>query len=136
MKMGSDHIVPLPGQALGVLGGLRPLSGNRDHLFPNEHSLLKCTSENTILFALRRTGCRGRATSHGFQAPASTILNEHGFRPDVIERRPGHAERKKIRAAYHRSEYVPERRKMMQHWADYLDAAKVGGKVLGIFRMA
>ena len=136
MKMGSEHIVPLSKQALGILEKLRPLSGKREHVFPNEHNPLKCMSENTILFALYRMGYRGRATGHGFRATASTILNEHGFRPDVIERQLAHAERNKIRAAYHRSEYLPERRKMMQHWADYLDATKDGEKVIPMFRTA
>ena len=90
-------------------------------------------SENTILFALYRMGYRGRATGHGFRATASTLPNEHGSRPDVIERQLAHAERNKIRAAYHRSEYLPERRKMMQHWTDYLDAMIDGGKVIPMF---
>jgi integrase len=87
-----------------------------------------------VLFALYRMGYRGRATGHGFRATASTILNEHGFRPDVIERQLAHAERNKIRAAYHRSEYLPDRRKMMQHWADFLDAQRTDGKVLPMRR--
>lgn len=134
MKMGAEHIVPLSRQALEVLDALRPLSGTREHLFPNEHDPRKFMSENTVLFALYRMGYRGRATGHGFRATASTILNEHGFRPDVIERQLAHAERNKIRAAYHRSEYLPDRRKMMQHWADFLDAQRTDGKVLPMRR--
>jgi len=68
-----------------------------------------------------RMGYHSRATAHGFRATASTILNEQGFRPDVIERQLAHVERNKVRAAYHRAEYLPERRAMMQHWADFLD---------------
>jgi integrase len=63
-------------------------------------------------------------TGHGFRALASTALNEMGFRPDVIERQLAHTERNAVRAAYHRSQYLGERRAMMQHWADYLDAQK------------
>ena len=130
MKMGAEHIVPLSRQALDVIDELRPLSVKREHLFPNEHDPKKFMSENTVLFALYRMGYRGRATGHGFRATASTILNEHGFRPDVIERQLAHAERNKIRAAYHRSEYLPDRRKLMQHWADFLDGLGEGRGVV------
>jgi integrase len=121
MKMGEEHIVPLSRQALAVIEEIRPISGSREYAFPNEHHPLKEMSENTILFALYRMGYRGRATGHGFRATASTILNEMGFRSDVIERQLAHAERNKVRAAYNRAEYLPERRQMMQAWADLLD---------------
>ena len=87
-------------------------------------------SENAMLYALWRMGYRGKATIHGFRATGSTILNECGFNPDAIERQLAHAERNKIRAAYHRSEYLKERRKMMDWWADYLDQLKAGAKVI------
>ena len=87
-------------------------------------------SENTILYALYRMGYRGRATGHGFRATASTILNEQGWNADVIERQLAHGEKDKIRAAYNTAQYLPQRRKMMQHWANYLDKLKVGAKVI------
>jgi integrase len=80
-------------------------------------------SENTILFALYRMGYQYKATGHGFRATASTILNEHGFNSDVIEHQLAHNERNKVRAAYNHAQYLPERRKMMQWWADFLDQA-------------
>jgi integrase len=86
-------------------------------------------NENTLLYAMYRMGYHQRATVHGFRATASTILNEMSFRPDVIERQLAHAERNKVRAAYHRSEYLEERRKMMRAWADYLDSLTTGAKV-------
>ena len=89
-------------------------------------------SENTILGALYRMGYHSRATGHGFRATASTILNEQGWKPDVIERQLAHTEGNKVRAAYHRSEYLEDRKKMMQHWADYLDAQRQGAKVVNI----
>ena len=80
-------------------------------------------SENTMLYALYRMGYHSRATGHGFRSSASTILNEVlGFPPDVIERQLAHKEPNKVRGAYNRAEYLPERKKMMQRWADYLDA--------------
>ena len=78
-------------------------------------------SENAMLYALYRMGYHSKATGHGFRATASTILNEHGFMPDVIERQLAHCERNSIRAAYNHAQYLTERRKMMQWWADYLD---------------
>jgi integrase len=75
-----------------------------------------------MLYALYRMGYYGRATVHGFRAMASTALNEMGFRPDVIERQLGHQENNAVRAAYNRAEYLTERRVMMTHWADHLDA--------------
>jgi integrase len=85
-------------------------------------------SENTMLYALYRMGYHSRATGHGFRATASTILNEIGFAPDVIERQLAHLERNKVRAAYNRAQYLPERTRMMQKWADLLDAIKTKDK--------
>jgi integrase len=121
MKMRAAHIVPLSRQALAVLAQLKPLTGDQRFLFPNQHKPDACMSENTMLYALYRMGYHSRATGHGFRATASTILNEQGWRADAIERQLAHAEKNKVRAAYHRSEYLPERRKMMQAWAEHLD---------------
>ncbi|MGB9152472.1 MAG: integrase arm-type DNA-binding domain-containing protein [Alphaproteobacteria bacterium] len=85
-------------------------------------------SENTMLYALYRMGYHSRTTGHGLRATASTILNENGFTPDVIERQLAHVERNKIRAAYNHAQYLPERRKMMQWWADYLERVAKTGK--------
>lgn len=120
MKMKDLHIVPLSKQALAVLEELKKHTGNRKHLFPNQKNPAAFMSENTMLFALYRMGYHSKATGHGFRATASTILNEHGFHSDVIERQLAHVERNKVRAAYNHAEYLPERRKMMQWWADYL----------------
>ena len=118
--MRSEHIVPLSTQAIEVVRELQKLNDGRRYVFANQANHENPMSENTLLFALYRMGYHSRATAHGFRATASTILNEQGFRPDVIERQLAHVERNKVRAAYHRAEYLPERRKMMQHWADYL----------------
>lgn len=123
MKMKELHIVPLATQAIAILRELQKLTGNRPHLFPNQHNPAKVMSENTILYALYRMGYHSRATGHGFRSTASTILNEHDFRADVIERQLAHGERNSVRAAYNHAQYLPERRKMMQWWADYLDRA-------------
>ena len=133
MKMRSPHIVPLSPQALAVVGEIRPLTGHLDLLFPSQRDQRKPISENTLLYALYRLGYHKRATVHGFRALASTILNESGFRPDIIERQLAHAERNKIRAAYHRSEYLEERQKMMDWWGACLESMAHGQKVV-LFR--
>lgn len=134
MKMKAPHLVPLSTQALATLEEIRPLSGRCAFVFPSERSLSKPMSENTLLYALYRLGYRSRMTAHGFRAVASTLLNESGFTPDVIERQLAHVEQNKVRAAYHRSEYLDERRRMMQWWGDYLDRAREGAKVVPIRR--
>jgi integrase len=121
MKMKELHIVPLSRQAVAILRELQNHTGNRKYLFPNQHNLLTFMSENTMLYALYRMGYHSRTTGHGFRSTASTILNENGFAPDVIERQLAHCERNKVRAAYNHAQYLTERRKMMQWWADYLD---------------
>jgi len=135
MKMRAPHIVPLSTQALAVLEELKPLTGGGRLLFPSQSKLTEPMSENTMLYAIYRMGYHSRATGHGFRATASTILNEQEWKPDVIERQLAHAERNKVRAAYHRSEYLDDRRKMMQAWADYLDAVKSGADVVPIRKM-
>jgi integrase len=121
MKMKEPHIVPLSKQAMAVLHDLQPLTGHWRFVFPNQQKPSGCMSENTILYALYRMGYHSRATGHGFRSTASTILNEHGFQADVIERQLAHGERDKVRAAYNHAQYLPERQKMMQWWADHLD---------------
>ena len=136
MKMRAPHIVPLSHQAIAVLEELKPLTGGGRFLFPNQSKSAACMSENTMLYALYRMGYHSRATGHGFRATASTILNEQSWKADAIERQLAHTEKNKVRAAYHRSEYLDERRKMMQAWADYLDAVASGTKVLTMRKQA
>jgi integrase len=129
-KMKREHIVPLAPQAVAVLRELRALPGSeaKPFVFPSP-SHEGYMSNNTMLYALYRMGYHGRATVHGFRAMASTALNEMGFRSDVIERQLAHQEQNAVRAAYNRAEYLKERRDMMNHWADYLDAM-AGGNVV------
>lgn len=136
MKMQQEHIVPLSHQAIDILNELKPLTGTNDLLFPNRNRNGKSMSENTLIYAMYRMGYHSRATAHGFRATASTILNEQGWRPDVIERQLAHRERNKVRAAYHRSEYLQERKKMMQAWSDYIDSLSTSDNVINIKRGA
>ena len=137
MKMGQPHLVPLSEQAVAILRELRPLTGNGQYLFPGVHSRTRPMSENTVNVALRRLGYSGsEIVAHGFRSMASTLLNEQGWPPDVIERQLAHAERNEVRRAYNRAKHLPERRKMMQAWADYLDGLKAGGNVVTLPRKA
>jgi integrase len=129
MKMKTEHVVPLARQALAILAELKEISGGSRFVFPGRNRD-KPISNNTMLFALYRMGYKGKMTGHGFRAVASTILNETGFKPDVIERQLAHCERNEVRGAYNRAEYLPERIRMMQHWADYLDSVEAGAKVV------
>ena len=120
MKMKAEHIVPLSKQTIQLLVELKPLSGSSKYLLPGRNAA-KTTSNNTLLFALYRLGYKGVMTGHGFRAVASTILNESGFRSDVIERQLAHCERNAVRGAYNRAEYLPERKAMMEWWGNYVD---------------
>jgi integrase len=129
MKMRAQHIVPLSTQAIFILRELETLTSNSPYVFPSIRTLRRPMSDNTVLGALRRLGySKDEMTGHGFRSMASTLLNEQGWNRDAIERQLAHAERNNIRAAYNYAEYLPERRKMMQHWADYLDALTDGTK--------
>jgi integrase len=136
MKMRCEHIVPLAPQAVAVLREVRALPGS------GASSFLFCSpsgegymSNNTMLYAMYRMGYHGRSTVHGFRAMASTALNEMGFRPDLIERQLAHQERNAVRAAYNRAEYLSERRAMMNHWANHLDAM-VSANVIPVYRQS
>ena len=129
MKMKTEHIVPLAKQSIEKLEELKEISGGSRFVFPGRNRD-KPISNNTMLFALYRLGYKGKMTGHGFRAVASTILNETGFNPDVIERQLAHCERNEVRGAYNRAEYLLERKKMMQHWADYLDSIEAGAKIV------
>ncbi|MGT2505738.1 tyrosine-type recombinase/integrase [Cupriavidus basilensis] len=122
MKMRDPHVVPLSTQALAVVAKLRAFNGHRDFIFYSPRGKSGHISNNTMLYALYRMGYHSRMTGHGFRGVASTALNELGFRADVIERQLAHVERNKVRAAYNHAQYLPERRQMMQAWADHIDS--------------
>lgn len=125
--------MPLAPQAVLILRELHALTGRGRYLFPGVRSPRKPMSNVTINAALRRMGFdKQTMTGHGFRALASTLLNERGWNPDAIERQLSHVEKDKIGGAYNRGQYMAERRKMMQAWADYLDELRVGGNVVSV----
>jgi integrase len=136
-KMRKPHIVPLASQAVEILRELKPWTGEGRYLFPCVRTAARPMSNNALNAALRRIGyTKDEMTSHGFRSMASTILNEQGWNRDVIERQLAHGEQDGVRGAYNYAEYLPERRKMIQAWADYLDNLAEGGSVVPINRTA
>jgi integrase len=125
MKMRLDLLVPLSRQALDILRSLHEVTGDGRLMFPGLRSGEKALSDAAFIAALRRMGYpKEEMCVHGFRAMASTLLNEQGYPPDVIERQLAHVPTNRVRAAYNRAEYLPERRKMIQEWADYLTEVK------------
>jgi len=130
MKMGGSHIVPLSHQTVDLLRELKTLTGSGRLLFPNYRRPTTHMTGTTLNRALERMKYGSKFSSHGFRATASTMLNEMGYRPDVIERQLAHKERSKTRASYNRAEYLAERKEMMQTWANTIDALAKGEKVI------
>jgi integrase len=126
MKMGTLHIVPLSTQAVAILREIQPLTGTGKYVFSGACDATRPMSENTVNKALRSLGydTKTQLTGHGFRSMASTLLNEQGYNSDAIERQLAHSERDGVRAAYNYAQYLPERKTMMQAWADYLDGLK------------
>jgi integrase len=134
MKMRLPHLVPLSEQAVAILRELHPLTGRGQYVFPGGRSPRRPMSNNAINAALRRMGFdKDTMTGHGFRAMARTVLDETlGYRPDYIEHQLAHAVRDPNGRAYNRTAHLAERRKMMQGWADYLDALRTGANVIPI----
>ena len=131
MKMKREHIVPLSRQAVEILEEIRPFTGAGRYVFPSPTSQNRPLSDMALLTALRRMGiAKEEMTIHGFRATASSLLNAQGWPSDVIERQLAHVEKNQVRAAYNRHDYLPERRKMMQAWADFLGGLKSGAEIL------
>ncbi len=128
MKGNRDHMVPLSRQAVEILRGLHSYTGSGRYVFPSIRTSARAISENTVNAALRKLGySTEEMTGHGFRSMASTRLNEQGYEGDHIEMQLAHVERSKVRGAYNRAKYLPQRIRMMQDWADYLDTLKAGG---------
>jgi integrase len=138
MKMDADHIVPLSTQALEILREVQPMSGHGQFVFPSIRTAERCMSENTINAALRSLGySKEIMTAHGFRAMARTILDEVlAERVDLIEHQLAHAVKDTNGRAYNRTSHLPERKRMMQRWADYLDSLKQGAQVLSFGKQA
>ena len=126
MKLGRPHTVPLSKQVLAIMDELISAQGENDLLFPGLRSLNRPISDNSLNAALRRMDyAKDEMTAHGFRTMASTCLHELGFTSSDIELQLAHLDRNKVRAIYNKAERLPERRRMMQSWSDYLDALRL-----------
>lgn len=131
MKMNRDHTVPLSDEALSILEMMKPLSGGREFIFPSRIKPNQSMNSQTVNAALKRAGFGGVLVSHGLRSIASTALNEQGFLPDVIEAALAHVDKNEVRRAYNRTDYLEQRRPMMQWWADFVMAADRGSMTEG-----
>lgn len=129
MKMRKEHLVPLSRQAMEILNSVRKLQQRGKYLFSSLRTPNVPMSENTINAALRRMGYpKEEQTGHGFRTIASTFLNEMGWNPDWIERQLAHVDEDESRRSYNAAQWLPDRTRMMQAWADHLDALKSGAQ--------
>lgn len=126
-KMRTLHHVPLSQQTIEILQQVKKITGDAEYVFASQYKRkYPYMSENTINKVIHEMGYKGALVGHGFRSMASTILNENGFKPDVIERQLAHMPRDKVRAAYNRAEYLPERRKMMDWWGNFIKGVSNG----------
>lgn len=137
-KTNTPHIVPLASQAVEILKTLQGLTGRSEFVFPGLRSHSRPMSENTINAALRYMGFDQKTmTGHGFRAIARTLLDEAlGFEPHIIEHQLAHGVKDPLGRAYNRTKHLPERQKMMQQWADYLDKLKAGAEIIPLHSAA
>ena len=134
MKMNREHTVPLSDAALAILELMKPLSGHREFIFPSRIKPTQPMNSQTVNAALKRAGFGGVLVSHGLRSIASTALNEQGFPPDVIEAALAHVDKNEVRRAYNRSDYLEQRRPMMQWWAEFIEEADRGSIIEGGIR--
>lgn len=126
MKKRRAHPIPLSDQALALLETLKPYSGHREHVFPADRNPRTHANSQTANMALKRMGFQDRLVSHGLRSMASTILNEHGWDPELIEVALAHVDKDEVRSAYNRADYIERRRPMMTWWSDYIQKAATG----------
>ena len=134
MKKRRIHIVPLTDQALALLEAIKPYSGHREYVFPADRDPRTHCNSQTANMALKRMGFEGRLVSHGMRSMASTILNEHGWEPELIEVALAHVDKDEVRKAYNRAEYIERRRPMMAWWSEHIQEAATGNLSLSAIR--
>ncbi|MFJ3684125.1 integrase domain-containing protein [Pseudomonas sp. NPDC090208] len=126
MKKRRTHIIPLTEQALALLEAIKPYSGHREYVFPADRNPRTHCNSQTANMALKRMGFEGRLVSHGMRSMASTILNEQGFEPELIEVALAHVDKDEVRSAYNRADYIERRRPMMAWWSEHIQQAASG----------
>ncbi|KGU86641.1 integrase domain-containing protein [Pseudomonas mediterranea] len=126
MKKRRTHIIPLTEHALALLETIKPYSGHREYVFPSDRNPRTHCNSQTANMALKRMGFEGRLVSHGMRSMASTILNEKGWDPELIEVALAHVDKDEVRSAYNRADYIERRRPMMQWWSEHIQGAATG----------
>jgi len=119
MKAKHKHIVPLSPQALEILEVMKPISAQREHVFPSRNDPKQTMNSQTANAALKRIGYSGKLVAHGLRSIASTAMNEQGFNSDVIESALAHSDRNVVRRAYNRTTYIEQRKLIMDWWGQY-----------------
>ena len=130
MKRKRPQNIPLSPQALALLEVVRPLSGNREYIFPGDRNPRDHTHVQTANMAIKRMSLPGKLVAHGLRSLASTTLNEEGFDADVIEAALAHVDTNEVRRAYNRAEYLERRRTMMIWWSAHIEIAATGNMSL------
>ncbi|MBL8528864.1 MAG: tyrosine-type recombinase/integrase [Burkholderiales bacterium] len=130
MKKRTEHVIPLPRQAVELLRVVQGFTGHRGHVFPHRDDRTKPMTDATLRQALKYLGWSGRYSPHATRTTGSTWLNEMGYPADWIERQLAHAEPNAVRRTYNHADYLADRAKMMQQWADMLDSWREGAKVV------
>jgi integrase len=133
MKKGRPHTIPLTTQTLALLETIDAITGDSEYIFPADKTNKKHINKETANKALQRMGFKGRQTSHGLRALASTTLNEQSFDVDVIEAALSHVDKDKVRSAYNRTDYLERRKVVMSWWSDHIeDASKGSNSITGL----
>jgi integrase len=130
MKKRKEHVVPLPTQAVDVLRSIHGVTGKHAHVFPHRDDRTKPMTDAALRQALRILGWSGKYSPHATRTTGSTKLNEMGYLSDWIERQLAHVEMNAVRRTYNHADYLTDRTKMMQHWADFIGGLQEGAKVL------
>ena len=126
MKKRRPHTIPLTEHALSLLETLKPHSAHREYVFPSDRNPRTHANSQTANMALKRMGFQDRLVSHGMRSMASTILNEHGWDPELIEVALAHVDKDEVRSAYNRADYIERRRPMMAWWSEHIQKAATG----------
>lgn len=130
MKKRKEHVVPLPTQAVAVLRSMHGVTGGHTHVFPNRDDLTKPMTDATLRQALKYLGWSGKYSPHATRTTGSTKLNEMAYPSDWIEKQLAHVEMNAVRRTYNHADYLADRTKMMQQWADFIDGLKHGAQVI------
>jgi integrase len=134
MKMRRSHVIPMSPQAKAILMEMQPISANYEFIFPSDRAIEKPMSEQTANMAIKRMGYKGKLVAHGLRSLGSTVLNDEGFDPDIVEAALAHVDKNQVRSAYNRADYLKRRKIMMCWWSEYIQQASIGSNSVTGYR--